>query len=115
MIEENKLVYKMYQTKMKLLRRKMRNNEVSAHALHNARMLGKACNIIWQRNFEAAANRPNRSQKEINEISDVYCALREQIQDLKFEAIALDKDYKMLQKNIMFDTLEAIRDAKSRR
>ena len=109
MTEKAKVVYEGYRHQMTILHRKeLRLNRESARALYDARMLGKACNIIWQKNFEAAATRPNRTQKEINDLTNIYCTLREKIQELKFKAEALDHDCRMLRREVKHMAFDAI-------
>ena len=109
MTEKAKLVYEGYRRQMARLHcKELRLNRESARALYEARMLGKACNIIWQKNFEAAATRPNRTQREINDLSNMYSTLREKIQELKFKAEALDHDCRLLRREIKYGAFDAV-------
>ena len=109
MTEKAKLVYEGYRHQMARLHcKELRLNRESARALYEARMLGKACNIIWQKNFEAAATRPNRTQREINDLASMYSTLREKIQELKFKAAALDQDCRLLRREVKYGAFDAI-------
>lgn len=63
-----------------------------ARDLYRAKKLGKAANFIWRKNWEAAATRFNRTQKEINELADMYSALRFQIAELRYNARILKNE-----------------------
>ena len=109
MTEKAKLVYEGYRHQMARLHcKELRLNRESARALYEARMLGKACNIIWHKNFEAAATRPNRTQREINDLASMYSTLREKIQELKFKAAALDQDCRLLRREVKYGAFDAI-------
>lgn len=110
MTEKAKLVYKEYKTEMKDIRVRTRMyDRDAARALRRARILGKAANIIWQKNFEAAATRPNRTHKEINEISEIYFTLRDQIQELKFQAEECSMDALRLHLKAYNEAVDRIR------
>ena len=110
MTEKTKLVYKEYKTAMKDIRVRVRMyNRYAARTFHRAHILGKAANIIWQKNFEAAATRPNRTQKEINEISEIYFTLRDQIQELKFRAEKCSMDARRLHSKAYNEAVDRIR------
>ena len=107
----NEVAYKEYKEAMKDFRIWARiYDRDAARALRQARILGKACNIIWQKNFEAANTRPNRTQREINEISEMYFALREQIQELKFKAEDCDNDTRRLRSKVYHEAVNRIRN-----
>lgn len=111
MTEKTKVAYKEYKTAMKKFRIWARiYDRDAARALRGARMLGKAANIIWQKNFEAATTRPNRTQREINDFADMYFALREQIQELKFRAEDCDNDTRRLRSKAYHEAVNRIRE-----
>ena len=111
MTEKAKVVYEGYRHQMTILHRKeLRLNRESARALYDAQMLGKACNIIWQKNFEAAATRPNRTQREINDLSNMYSTLREKIQELKFKAEECDIEARRLRSKAYHEAVNRIRE-----
>ena len=110
MTKKAKVAYKEYKTAMKDFRIRARiYDRDAARALRQARILGKAANIIWQKNFEAASTRPNRTQREINEISEMYFALREQIQELKFKATECGINARMLRAKVHHEAVNRIR------
>ena len=74
-----------------------------ARDLYRAKKLGKAANFIWQKNWEAAANRFNRTQKEINELADMYSALRFQIAELRYNARILQNERNLLRERMRSD------------
>lgn len=109
MTEKAKVAYKEYKTAMKNFRIRARiYDRDAARALRQARILGKACNIIWQKNFEAATTRPNRTQREINDLANMYFALREQIQELKFKAEDCDADTRKLRSKAYYEAVNRI-------
>ena len=111
MTKKAKVAYKEYKTAMKDFRVRVRMyNRYAARTRHRAHILGKAANIIWQKNFEAASTRPNRTQREINEISEMYFALREQIQELKFKAEDCDNDTRRLRSKVYHEAVNRIRN-----
>lgn len=111
MTEKAKVAYKEYKTAMKDFRiRAWIYDRDAARALHRARILGKAANIIWQKNFEAAATRPNRTQREINEISEMYFTLRGEIQELKFKAEECDIEARRLRSKAYHEAVNRIRE-----
>lgn len=111
MTENAKLVYEEYKTAMKDIRVRVRMyNRYAARARHRAHILGKAANIIWRKNFEAAATRPNRTQREINEISEMYFTLRGEIQELKFKAEECDIEARRLRSKAYHEAVNRIRE-----
>ena len=74
-----------------------------ARDLYRAKKLGKAANFIWQKNWEAAATRFNRTQKEINELADMYSALRFQIAELRYNARILKNERNLLLERMRSD------------
>ena len=84
--EVYKIIMEDYRSESKAEDRKV------ARDLHRAKGLGKAANFIWQKNWEAAATRFNRTQKEINELADMYSALRFQIAELRYNARILKNE-----------------------
>ena len=82
----------------------------AARLFYRARILGKAANIIWQKNFEAAATRPNRTQREINENSEMYFTLRGEIQELKFKAEECDIEARRLRSKAYHEAVDRIRE-----
>ena len=111
MTEKAKVAYKEYKTAMKDFRIWARiYDRDAARALHRARILGKAANIIWQKNFEAAATRLNRTQREINEISEMYFTLRGEIQELKFKVEECDIGARRLRSKAYHEAVNRIRE-----
>lgn len=95
MAEKYEQAYEAYKITMEKYRSETKTEDRKiAHDLHRAKMLGKAANFIWQKNWEAAATRFNRTQKEINELADMYSALRFQISELRYNARALQIERK---------------------
>lgn len=108
MTEETKVAYK---TAMKDFRTMAWvYDREAARALHRARILGKAANIIWQKNFEAATTRPNRTQREINDFASMYFTLRDQIQELKFKAEECDINVIKLHAKVHHEAVNRIRE-----
>lgn len=111
MTEKTKVAYKEYKTAMKDFRiRAWIYDRDAARALHRARILGKAANIIWQKNFEAATTRPNRTQREINDLASMYFTLRDQIQELKFKAEECDINVIKLHAKVHHEAVNRIRE-----
>lgn len=107
----NEVVYKEYKDAMEYFRIRARiYDRDAARALHQARILGKVCNIIWQKNFEAATTRPNRTQREINDLANMYFALRDQIQELKFKATEYDINVIKLHAKVHYEAANRIRE-----
>ena len=110
MTEKAKLVYEDYKTAMKDIRVRVRMyNRYAARARHRAHILGKAAHIIWHKNFEVTATRPNRTQKENNEISEIYFTLRDQILELKFRAEKCSTDARRLHSKAYNEAVDRIR------
>ena len=111
MTEKTKVAYKEYKTAMKDFRIRARiYDRDAARALRRTRILGKAANIIWQKNFEAATTRPNRTQREINDLAYMYFTLRDQIQELKFRAEECDIEARRLYSKAYHEAVNRIRE-----
>ena len=95
--EGYKIIMEDYRSESKAEDRKV------ARDLRRAKGLGRAANFIWQRNWEAAATRFNRTQKEINELADMYSALRFQIAELRYNARILKNERNLLRERMRSD------------
>ena len=103
--EVYKIIMEDYRSESKAEDRKV------ARDLHRAKRLGKAANFIWQKNWEAAATRFNRTQKEINELADMYSALRFQIAELRYNARILKNERNLRRERIHSDLWHANKKA----
>ena len=104
MAEKYEQAYEAYKITMEKYRSETKTEDRKiAHDLHRAKMLGKAANFIWQKNWEAAATRFNRTQKEINELADLYSALRFQIAELRYNARILQNERNLLRERMRSD------------
>lgn len=107
----DEVAYEEYKEAMEYFRIRARiYDRDAARALHRAHILGKACNIIWQKNFEAATTRPNRTQREINDLANMYFTLRDQIQELKFKAEECDIYARRLYSKAYHEAVNRIRE-----
>ena len=95
--EVYKIIMEDYRSESKAEDRKV------ARDLYRAKMLCKAANFIWQKNWEAAATRFNRTQKEINDVADMYSALRFQIAELRYNARILKNERNLLRERMRSD------------
>ena len=67
MAEKYEQAYEAYKITMEKYRSETKTEDRKiAHDLHRAKMLGKAANFIWQKNWEAAATRFKRTQKQMS-------------------------------------------------
>ena len=101
MTEKYERSYEVYKITMEDYRSESKAEDRKvARDLYCAKKLGKAANFIWQKNWEAAATRFNRTQKEINELADMYSALRFQIAELRYNARILQNERNLLRERI---------------
>lgn len=104
MTEKYEHAYEVYKITMEDYRSESKAEDRKvARDLHRAKGLGKAANFIWQKNWEAAATRFNRTQKEINELADMYSALRFQIAELRYNARILKNERNLLRERMRSD------------